>query len=77
MLRTLGPDRAGFRTPDPSRSWLLSAGHLRDAVRGRTELVEEGRPIVARRGFGHIERHEDPAIRVRVEHVLNDGIPRL
>ena len=46
------------------------------AVR-RSELVDERRAIVAGRGLGHVERHDDPVIRVRVEHVLNDGIPRL
>ncbi len=49
----------------------------RRRLRPIAELVDERGAIVAGRGFGHVERHDDPAIRVGVEHVLNDGIPRL
>src|SRR5687768_19940 len=56
-----------FRTP---ALWRL-------LLRAAAELIDECRAIVARGGFGHIERHDDSLVRVRVDYVLNDGVVRL
>jgi hypothetical protein len=55
-----------FRTP---ALWRL-------LLRAAAELIDECRAIVARGGFGHIERHDDSLVRVRVDYVMNDRVVR-
>src|SRR6187401_2333646 len=60
-----------------ARSSIFRTPALQQVLSAAAEFIDECCAIVPRGRFPHVERRNDPVIRVSVDHVLNDGVMRL